>query len=94
MYEELKELVLGSVHVRVRPDGQVNPFYDKIMLCLSPNLLQNERYQYLVDRFVQRPRQSQEVIGPIAPMQENQASRRSSTILTGSLQTGKTWLTP
>ena len=55
MYEELQELVLGSLHVWARPDGQVHPFYDKITLRLSPNLLQNERYQYLVDCLVQRP---------------------------------------
>jgi hypothetical protein len=32
MYQELQDLVLGSVHVRVRPDGQVHPFYDKVIL--------------------------------------------------------------
>ena len=70
MYEELQELVLGSLHVWARPDGQVHPFYDKIMMHLSPNLLQNERYQYLVDHLVPRPRQPQEVNGPVAPMQK------------------------
>jgi hypothetical protein len=50
LYQELQELVLGNVHVRVRLDGRVHPFYDKIMLKLSPTLLENERYNYLVGR--------------------------------------------
>jgi hypothetical protein len=38
MYEELQELVLSNVHVRVQPEGQVHPFYDKITLPLDPTL--------------------------------------------------------
>jgi hypothetical protein len=43
LYQELQELVLSKVHVQVRPEGQVHPFYDKIMLCLDPTLKENER---------------------------------------------------
>jgi hypothetical protein len=28
LYQELQESVLSKVHVRVRPEGQVHPFYD------------------------------------------------------------------
>ena len=56
MYEELQELVLSHVHVRVRPEGQVHPFYDKITLRLAPTLKQNERYRYLVENLVPKPR--------------------------------------
>jgi hypothetical protein len=55
LYQELQELVLSKVHVRVRPEGQVHPFYDKIMLCLDSTLNENERYRYLVQRLVPRP---------------------------------------
>jgi hypothetical protein len=55
MYEELQKLVLNNVHVRVRPEGQVHPFYDKVTLCLDPTLKDNERYKYLVERLVPRP---------------------------------------
>jgi hypothetical protein len=55
LYQELQELVLGNVHVRVRSDGRVHPFYDKITLRLSPTLLQDERYNYLVERLVPKP---------------------------------------
>jgi hypothetical protein len=37
----------------------VHPFYDKIMLCLDPTLKGNERYRYLVERLVPRPRNLQ-----------------------------------
>jgi hypothetical protein len=59
LYQELQELVLSKVHVRVRPEGQVHPFYDKIMLRLDPTLKENERYRYLVERLVPRPRNLQ-----------------------------------
>jgi hypothetical protein len=77
MYQELQELVLGSVHVRVRPDGQVHPFYDKITLRLLPTLLQNERYKYLVDRLVPRPRPRQEDERPGAAKEENPSFQHS-----------------
>jgi hypothetical protein len=59
LYEELQELVLRKVHVRVRPEGQVHPFYDKIMLRLDPSLKENERCRYLVERLVPRPQNLQ-----------------------------------
>jgi hypothetical protein len=59
LYQELQELVLSKVHVRVWPKGQVHPFYDKIMLRLDPTLKENERYRYLVERLVPRPRSLQ-----------------------------------
>jgi hypothetical protein len=59
LYQELQELVLSKVHVRVRPEGQVHPFYDKIMLHLDPTLKENERYEYLVECLVPRPRNLQ-----------------------------------
>jgi hypothetical protein len=37
----------------------VHPFYDKIMLRLDPTLKENERYRYLVERLVPRPRNLQ-----------------------------------
>jgi hypothetical protein len=57
LYQELQELVLGNVHVRVRSDGRVHPFYDKITLRLSPTILQDERYNYLIECLVPKPRQ-------------------------------------
>ena len=60
LYQELQELVLGNVHVRVRSDGRVHPFYDKITLRLSQTLLQDERYKYLVENLVPKPRQQQD----------------------------------
>jgi hypothetical protein len=59
LYEELQELLLSKVHVWVRLEGQVHPFYDKIMLRLDPTLKENERYRYLVERLVPRPRNLQ-----------------------------------
>jgi hypothetical protein len=78
MYQELQDLVLGSVHVRVRPEGQVHPFYDKITLRLSPTLLQNERYKYLVDRLVPRPRQLQGEESPSAAKEESPSLQPST----------------
>jgi hypothetical protein len=52
LYQELQELVLSKVHVRVR-------FYDKIILCLDTTLKENERYMYLVECLVPRPRNLQ-----------------------------------
>jgi hypothetical protein len=71
MYQELQDLVLGSVHVRFLPEGQVHPFYDKFTLRLSPTLLQNERYKYLMDRLVPRPRQLQGEESPSAAKEES-----------------------
>jgi hypothetical protein len=62
MYEELQELVLSNVNVRVWSEGQVHPFYDKITLRLDPTLKDNERYKYLVERLVPWPRNPQENI--------------------------------
>jgi hypothetical protein len=56
LYQELQELVLSKVHVRVRPEGQMHPFYDKITLHLDPTLKEDDRYRYLVERLVPRPR--------------------------------------
>jgi hypothetical protein len=56
LYQELQELVLSKVHVRVWREGQAHPFYDKIMLRLDPTLKENERYKYLVEHLVPRPR--------------------------------------
>jgi hypothetical protein len=83
MYQELQDLVLGSVHVRVRPEGQVHPFYDKITLCLSPTLLQNERYKYLVDNLVPRPRLVQGDERPSVAKEENPSLQQSAK---GSLE--------
>jgi hypothetical protein len=47
------------VHVWVQPEGQVHPFYDKIMLRLDSTLNENKRYMYLVERLVRRPRNPQ-----------------------------------
>jgi hypothetical protein len=59
LYQELQELILIKVHVWVRLEGLVHPFYDKIMLCLDPILKENERYRYLVERLVPRPQNPQ-----------------------------------
>jgi hypothetical protein len=59
LYEELQELLLSKVHVWVRLEGQVHPFYDKIMLRLDPTLKEKERYRYLLERLVPRPRNLQ-----------------------------------
>jgi hypothetical protein len=59
LYQGLQELVLSKVHVQVWPEGQVHPFYDKIMLRLDPTLKENERYKYLVERLVPRPQNLQ-----------------------------------
>jgi hypothetical protein len=69
LYQELQELVLNNVRVKVRPEGQVHPFYDKIMLRLSPALKQNERYRYLVERLVPKPKKLQENTQTITPEQ-------------------------
>jgi hypothetical protein len=60
LYQEVQELVLSKVHVRVRPEGQVHPFYDKITLRLDPTLKEDDRYRYLVERLVPKPRNPQE----------------------------------
>jgi hypothetical protein len=59
LYEELEELLLSKVYVRERPEGQVHPFYDKIMFRQDPTLKENERYRYLVERLVPRPQNPQ-----------------------------------
>jgi hypothetical protein len=59
LYQELQELVLSKVHVWVRLEGQVHPFYDKITLRLDSTLNENKRYRYLVERLVRRPRNPQ-----------------------------------
>ena len=77
MYQEPQDLVLGSVHVRVCPEGQVHPFYDNITLHLSPTLLQNERYKYLVDNLVLRPRLVQGDERPSVAKEENPSPQPS-----------------
>jgi hypothetical protein len=54
LYQKLQELVLSKGHGLVRPEGQVHPFYDKIMLHLDLTLKENEKYRYLVGRLALR----------------------------------------
>ena len=90
MYQELQELVLSNVHVRVRPEGQVHPFYDKVTLRLAPTLKQNERYRYLVERLVPKPRNLQENAQATANDGADSPKREESTVNNENATVAKT----
>ena len=55
MYNELQDMVLKHVHVRVRADGRIYEDNDRITLQISPNLERNERYNFLIENLAPRP---------------------------------------
>ena len=55
MYQELQDLVLRHVQVRVRADGRIYKDNESVTLQISPNLKRNERYNALVEHLAPKP---------------------------------------
>jgi len=57
MYQELQDIVLRYVQVRVRADGRIYSDNERVTVRVAPALEQNARYNFLVERLAPRPRQ-------------------------------------
>lgn len=55
MYEELQNIVLRYVQVRVRADGRVYPDNERVTVRVAPALEHNARYNFLIERLAPRP---------------------------------------